>query len=516
MHDLLTEPLLPATADGHELRLSLPGVLARLGNSDIDSFPGLAAHQRQGWFHFLVQLGAIALYRGGLADPPGDETVWRTLLRDLTPERSEAAWSLMVDDPVLPAFMQPPTTPAFFAKMKPAAATPDEIDLLQTAKNHDVKAARMGGAAPHLWTYALIALQTMQGFSGRGNYGIARMNGGFSSRVLVELVPSMGWGERFRRGVAVALGERSTILKRGPYFAEDGPALLWLAPWDAEESLSLASPDPFFVEICRRIRLVQSAEGHIAAVGRPSQVPRVAAKDARGVLEDPWTPVRTAKGEPAALTVGPRGFDYRRIVEILFDGAFDLPAALKPRRGDSGEMLLHLAVLVRGQGKTEGLHDRVVAVGPKLRGGLFGRAARETLNVLAGDMIEQVDRVAKRPLRIGLLTLLQAPEPGADVDFQDDRVRPWLDRFDREVDAVFFGHLGAIHEKDDEVARDAARAKWNEALRALARRIFADALARLSPPGARREQARAMADNTFRTQLRRVLPELDRPEGAAA
>src|SRR3546814_8479578 len=65
MHDLLMEPRLPAGVDGREVRLSLPGVLARLSVGDIDAFPGLAAHQRQAWFHFLVQLGAVALDRNG-------------------------------------------------------------------------------------------------------------------------------------------------------------------------------------------------------------------------------------------------------------------------------------------------------------------------------------------------------------------------------------------------------------------------------------------------------------------
>src|SRR3546814_6793841 len=33
------------------------------------------------------------------------------------------------------------------------------------------------------------------------------------------------------------------------------------------------------------------------------------------------------------------------------------------------EMLLHVSVLLRGQGRTEGLHDRVIAVRPSMRAG---------------------------------------------------------------------------------------------------------------------------------------------------
>src|SRR3546814_7538957 len=102
MHDLLMEPRLPAGVDGREVRLSLPGVLARLSVGDIDAFPGLAAHQRQAWFHFLVQLGAVALDRNGCDTPPEDEDAWRGLLAALTPGAADTAWSLVAEDPERP------------------------------------------------------------------------------------------------------------------------------------------------------------------------------------------------------------------------------------------------------------------------------------------------------------------------------------------------------------------------------------------------------------------------------
>lgn len=512
MYNLLTDPFLPAVVDGRERKLTLPGVLALLSAGDINEFPGLAAHQRQSLFHFLVQTASISLHRADFDSLPADEETWRNLLAGLTPGHAETAWSLIAEEPTSPAFMQPPTAQAFFERMKPIAVTPDELDLLQTAKNHDLKAAKMAAPLPHLWVYALLSLQTMQGYSGRDQFGIARMNGGFASRVLAELVPSMEWGARFRRGIHVALSERANILARGIYFSDSGTALLWMEPWDEEESLSLAQLDPYFVEICRRIRLVSTTSGSITAMGRPSKVARVFAKDAKGALDDPWTPQRVGKDEMTALTVGRRGFDYRRVAEVLFDEVSRLPSALRPRKGDSGEMLLHLAVMVRGQGKTEGLHDRVVPVGPKVMSGLFNRAARQSLNSLARDMIGDVDKVMKGPLRIGLLTLLQAPDVGQDIDFQDDRARSWLDRFDREVDAVFFEYLNRIYEEVDEARQDERRAAWRNMLHALARDVFQQAMRRSSPPGARRERGRAMADNIFQIQMKRALPS-SQPQG---
>jgi CRISPR system Cascade subunit CasA len=79
------------------------------------------------------------------------------------------------------------------------AHAPDLIDVLATAKAHDVKRSRMVAARPEHWAYALCTLQTMQGFGGAGNYGIARMNSGFGTRTAVAVTPSLRWGARFRR-----------------------------------------------------------------------------------------------------------------------------------------------------------------------------------------------------------------------------------------------------------------------------------------------------------------------------
>ena len=90
--------------------------------------------------------------------------------------------------------------------------TPDALDYIVTAKNHDLKAARIERSSVEQWFYALIALQTMEGFLGRGNYGISRMNSGFGSRPLVGLAPAAAFAGfprdveiRHRRTVEEAL-----------------------------------------------------------------------------------------------------------------------------------------------------------------------------------------------------------------------------------------------------------------------------------------------------------------------
>ena len=74
-------------------------------------------------------------------------------------------------------------------EFKNVVSTPDELDLLVTAKNHDLKSIVAGQANADDWIFALITLQTMEGFSGAGNYGISRMNGGLGNRPALTLAP---------------------------------------------------------------------------------------------------------------------------------------------------------------------------------------------------------------------------------------------------------------------------------------------------------------------------------------
>jgi CRISPR system Cascade subunit CasA len=173
-------------------------VLAGLCGNTLIGFDGLAAHQRHGWDLFLYQIAALALERSGEAEAVADDTAWQALddprawrdrLAALTPGCAETAWCLVVQDLAKPALLQPPIGTGRLDDYKIAGETPDEIDVLVTSKDHDVKAARAGSAEPRHWLFALVTLQTLQGYSGRGNFGIARMNGGFASRPLVMRTP---------------------------------------------------------------------------------------------------------------------------------------------------------------------------------------------------------------------------------------------------------------------------------------------------------------------------------------
>src|SRR5690606_28027650 len=124
-----------------------------------------------------------------------------------------------------------------------------------TAKNHDVKIDRIDRPTVEHWIFALITLQTMQGFLGAGNYGIARMNGGFSSRPCVTYASGLSEAERFRRDVRILLEQRDALIEDYGFAQRGELGLIWCKPWDGTTSLAFDELDPFFIEICRRIRL---------------------------------------------------------------------------------------------------------------------------------------------------------------------------------------------------------------------------------------------------------------------
>ena len=160
--DLLSEALIRAAPCG---TLSLPGVLAALARDEVESFPALRPHQAPAWRMFLGQIGALALHRGETTEPPQDEPAWRDLLRALAPEfPHDEPWRLVVDDRTKPAFLQPPVPKG--VTLSNNVETPDALDLLITSRNHDLKQAVARRADPEDWIFALVSLQTGEGFGG--------------------------------------------------------------------------------------------------------------------------------------------------------------------------------------------------------------------------------------------------------------------------------------------------------------------------------------------------------------
>jgi CRISPR system Cascade subunit CasA len=503
-HNLLEESLISITAPGGAReRTDLPGVLARLARGEEVEFPALQAHQQQAWHAFLVQLAALALHRAGESEPPGDEESWRRRIGGLAED--PAAFCLVVEDLARPAFFQPPVPEGALDDFKRASDSPEILDVLITAKNHDVKTDRFTAPAdPEHWIYALITLQTMEGFLGRGNYGIARMNGGFASRPEVALAGSLGWSARFRRDLAVLLAQRSTMVEEHG-FRNEGTALVWTLPWEGakNESLGLSDLDPFYLEVCRRVRLA-CLEGRIHAFLKPTAGPRVQAGEHKGNLGDPWTPIR--RGDGAALTVGPSGLNYRLVQELLFGDDYVPPPALTAPTADGSPAFALLRVLVRGQGKTEGLHQRQLEIPRRVVSRFRRPDERAALGIESQARVKLAGEVRLKVLKVALLALLQerlGRDAGSHLDFRDERADPWLHRFDREVDRVFFPEL--FGDLEQGLPPEEREENWQRCLDSLCREIFEEAVESLAPAGIHRYRALAGARSRFYALRHKVL-----------
>lgn len=259
--NLLTEKLISTDPAG---MVSLPGLLAAMAQGRVQSFPALRPHQGAAWHMFLVQLAALALDRAGNERLPTIESDWAGLLRGLTPDYpDDEPWCLWVVEREKPAFLQAPDPGGLKWMHVP---TPDALDMLITSRNHDLKTAVAAKALPEDWVFAVVSLQTGEGYGGAGNHGIARMNGGSSSRAMLGLAPldsagnapdpSTWWARDVRRLLALrAAGGDAGPCTRG------GAALLWMSTWPEGSQLNVAKLDPWFIEICRRVRLmIEGAE----------------------------------------------------------------------------------------------------------------------------------------------------------------------------------------------------------------------------------------------------------------
>jgi CRISPR system Cascade subunit CasA len=497
-YDLCTEPLLSARVDGENQQLSLPELLAALGRVHDVALLALQPHQQHAWHAFAVQLAAILLHGNDETDPRQNADTWRDWMRAAAggPE----PWCLVAEDLEKPAFFQPPVPEKKWSALKAVHPIAGELDVLITAKNHDVKERRMAAALPEHWVHVLVTLQTTEGFSGRGNYGVARMNGGFGSRPCVAYAPSVAWPARFRRDVAVALEARAQIVEDYGYRDRNGLALVWLEPWDGKESLQLSALDPFFIEVCRRVRL-RRVDGDLAMHRAATKAARIDAKDRKGATGDLWTPLKAK--DNAALTLGGQGFGYRTLSQLMFSGDWHRPPAQHLRVEDGERPVLMANALVRGQGKTEGFHERIVRIPPERTNLLLGGDdGLEKLDELSKQRIDRVRLVQRKILRPALLVLLQG-DPQR-LDLRDDRAEPWVTQHDQEIDSTFFEALW----RDVDASEAERHTAWDRTVLELAERIFEAATRAVPLPSSRRYRVLSAAHAVFHGSARKNLPDL--------
>ena len=360
----------------------------------------------------------------------------------MTPDfPDDEPWHLVLDDITKPAFMQPPASSEDkIADYKSAVATPDELDMLVTSKNHDLKASVASSASIDDWIFALVSLQTMEGYAGARNYGVSRMPSGYGNRPAFSVTPSILFGSHVLRDIQALLPRRRQMLDDyDPFLIDDGIALVWSEAWDGTKPEAITGGlDPFYIEICRRIRLRLSA-GRIVAIRANSLAKRII--DIKGKTGDPWAPENTsAKGTPTAF-LGPRKFGYERVVDGLVSADWKQPYLLKPiGREASQEMHLVARGTVRGEGGTAGYHERVIRLNQEVTRAFGNVDAQKRLGDIARQRIEQVGKV-KSVLRYAVATFAAHGDSNDIKTEHWSRANPWSDKLDEIVDATFFDGL---------------------------------------------------------------------------
>lgn len=511
MYNLLTQPLIQTVPNG---RLTLPGLLAALARDAVDSVSALRPHQGPSWHMLLVQLAALALRRSGKNDIFKSEEAWTSVLRNMTPGfAADEPWQLVVDDWKKPAFLQPPVPDG--VTLGNPVATPDALDLLITSKNHDIKQNVARQAKPEDWLFALVSLQTGEGYGGAGNQGIARMNGGSSSRPMLTLAPfptgtgktmTPRLGARFRRDVIVLLETYESEVKRYDFYSENGIGLTWLAPWLEGVQLQLNDIDLWFIEVCRRVRLTM-AGGVLSGWKGTSNATRINAKNMKGALGDPFAPVH--KTENKSFTLAGRDFDYQTLIELLLSGKWEMPLLARPAScdGEGETMALVAEALARGNSKTEGFKSRILPIAGKVSRALG--AKRNELHELAKS---QAQTIAVFDKAIGGSLALAAARGDRGTLKKDHYAyaREAQTHFDRAVDGVFFEFLWERLEAQDKgpEALAAERLRWARTLYDFARIAFKAALPAIPCAGIFRPRAEARARRAFYGIIRHQYPEL--------
>lgn len=424
--NLLIEPLISTDRGWH----SLPGLFAAMARGEVAAFPALRPHQRPAWHMFCVQLGVLALDAGGLRNLPEGEDNWRAALRALTPDfADDAPWQLIQTDRKRPAFLQPPDPGG--QKWTPVA-TPDALDMLITSRNHDLKREIAREPEPQDWIFALVSLQTMEGYGGAGNNGVARMNGGSSSRAMIALAPAREGSVELDPSAWWARDVRALLARRGGIA---GLTLLWLYPWGDGSGFDLDKLDPMFIEVCRRIRLSQAGD-RITAERSTSKAARVAGRDAKGNTGDPWAPVHRTEGK--SFTLGEQDWSHEVLVRLLYGADWKIPDLAQPQPGEeAAPMVLIAEAFARGNSKTDGFKSRLVPV-PKamVKKGLFG-----TRPVAFAEEVQQDIDAIEKALRDGLSLIAAEGDYEKRGKAHYARAQPARDAYRHATDLAFFDEL---------------------------------------------------------------------------
>lgn len=534
---VLTDPVLRVRTE-HATRLaSLSEVLAMYARGLDFSLPAVRSHQQHPWHAFVCQLAAMALDRAGLVRMPTDPTAWRDLILGLTPgPQPEDSWNLFQDDLTRPAFMQPPEAhKSAISHYRFNSHTPDQIDIIVPASNHEVKQSIALESSYDDWITALVTLQTAAGYPAPFNYGITRMKGGFGNRPCVALTPADQPAQAVRRDVH-AIIERSQRApeqpragrrRRQPTGLADPRArlnllpadpslvtLLWTVPWDGtpQSQITLDKLHPLFIEVSRRIRL-QPASGQPAS-GQPIRAFRATSRKRRvldskenGFLPDPWCPMDTK--DESSHSPGSHGTTCAQLVEFLTSpDQWELPPTMRPTAGELNDdcpMNLVTRNLTRGRGKTAGYHEQTYRIGPRTLRDLFAEPPRQ-------QAIDAATRRAKEinDMRSALTESLQmcqhkanaAPKEYRNKNSQTNAFH-WSNQYHQKVYPSFFDDLEAeLAASEDELPN--VQQAWLDRITAAAQAVLDSAATSLRPPAPAVDHSHQRARHALQSRAARI------------
>lgn len=163
-----------------------------------------------------------------------------------------------------------------------------------------------------------------------------------------------------------------------------------------------------------------------------------------------------------ALTITARGFDYKLSSELLLGSKYRKPCAQEWLTTDDVEGVHFVAQgVTRGQGKTEGYHERRIPISRTIRKA-FQTQKTDALAKLAEERIAAIAEIQKI-LWTALVALFNKgakDETGKAKDASDaikNRAALFAQPFEAECDAQFFLELTEEIEAED---RDVVRSQW--------------------------------------------------------
>ena len=282
---------------------------------------------------------------------------------------------------------------------------------------------------------------------------------------------------------------------------------MWVLPWDGSSAERLLPDDlaPFYIEVCRRVRLRLDGNGELYAIRTSSKAARIEGKDLKGRTADPWTPYNPNRdGLPLTLAGG--GFNYKRVKEYLFD--WQPPDLLKPtpaeQRSDETMQLVARA-MVRGQGKTEGYHERIIPIKSKARNAMMRRTGQDSMEDLGNIAQKRIERISTvQRILSHAIQVFVARGDSDNVSPEHRRLAgPWLNRLDEIVDDRFFDDLQTEFQDDDAAERDRIHNAWlRDFVLPNARKTLHDAEDSLPCPAIHRHRARVNAEGLFEGRIR--------------